>query len=76
MTGNDYAAGDVWHMACCLLGNCCFRMALRGEETTAPALLTELRKLDAVFSGLPGGEYLPLRLAIEQVERAVADNGC
>ncbi|WP_157867988.1 hypothetical protein [Erwinia billingiae] len=51
-------------------------MALRGEETTAPALLAELRNLEAVFSGLPGGEYLPLRLAIEQVERAVEDNGC
>lgn len=75
MRDNDYAADDVWHMACCLLGNCCFRMALRGEETTAPALLAELKKLEAVFSGLPGGEYLPLRLAIEQVETATGDNG-
>jgi len=66
---------DSWHMACCLLGSCCFRIALRGDETSAPALLAELKKLEAVFSGLPGGEYLPLRLAIEQVEMAVAGEG-
>ncbi|OFC58739.1 hypothetical protein [Candidatus Erwinia dacicola] len=72
MTDFD-CAPDNWHMACCLLGNCYFRIALRGEETTAPALLAELKKLEAVFSGLPGGEYLPLRLAIEQVVMAVAD---
>lgn len=72
MTDFD-CAPNSWYMACCLLGNCCFRIALRGEETTAPALLAELKKLEAVFSGLPGGEYLPLRLAIEQVEMAAAD---
>lgn len=74
MTDFD-CAPDNWHMACCLLGNCCFRIALRGEETTAPALLAELKKLEGIFSGLPGGEYLPLRLAIEQVEMAVAGEG-
>lgn len=58
MTGNDYVADDVWHMACCLVGNCCFRMALRGEETTDPVLLAELRNLEAVFSGLPGDQCL------------------
>lgn len=70
---DDYASDNVWHMASCLLGNCCLRLASRGEDISLQALLTELKKLKGAFSALPGGEYLPLRLAIEQLELSIAD---
>ncbi|QBR48562.1 hypothetical protein [Erwinia sp. QL-Z3] len=70
---DDYAWDNVWHMASCLLGNCCLRLASHGEDISLQALLAELKKMKGAFSPLPGGEYLPLRLAIEQLELSIAD---
>lgn len=70
---DDYAWDNVWHMASCLLGNCCLRLASRGEDISLQALLAELKKMKGAFSALPGGEYLPLRLAIKQLELSIAD---
>ncbi|MCX0498294.1 hypothetical protein [Erwinia billingiae] len=72
MTDN-YASDNVWHLASCLLGNCCIRLASRGEDISLQALLAELKKIKGDFSTLPGGEYLPLRFAIEQLELSIAD---
>ncbi|MEN4892424.1 hypothetical protein [Erwinia billingiae] len=67
---DDFSTDDVWQMASCLLGNCCFRLSSRGEGISVKTLLAELEKMNGSFSAVPGGEYLPLRFAIEQLQLA------